>query len=392
MDRVFRRAVLPVIWVLLLACSACVSCREDGSAHSRLERESPGLLRPTLVAHLYPQGQGTDRGIIEDGVVVSLGPGEASVPDTTEFYWDRDGSLNAVSDSARVEVYLPESRNGQMIVICPGGGYGELMYRSEGTYAARILTAKGYSVAILCYRMPRGHAIIPITDVQNAFRYLRYHAAGWGIDQIGIMGMSAGGHLAACASTMYVDTLTRPDFTILFYPVTTCEEGLIHRGSYRALTGLPADLVSAASAWPAASDRFRPAEVAAARTVLERWSPVHHVTADTPPALLLHSADDRGVKPAHSFRYFEALRAAGVRAELHIFPLGGHGWGFNTEETIGTPTYGSIPVPVPAAAGPADAPGDGNAAPQPKRSDKLGPCRDLFYEVLYTFLDGIRPE
>ena len=375
MDKVLRRAVLPAVWVLLLACSSCV-------CHSRLDREASGLLRPTLVTHLYPQGQGVDCGIV----------GEASVPDTTEFYWDRDGSLNAVSDSARVEVYLPERRNGQMIVICPGGGYGELMYRSEGTYAARILTAKGYAVAILCYRMPRGHAIIPITDVQNAFRYLRHHAAGWGISQIGIMGMSAGGHLAACASTMYVDSLTRPDFTVLFYPVTTCEEGLVHRGSYRALTGLPADLVSAASAWPAASDRYGSEEVAAARAVLERWSPVHHVTADTPPALLFHSADDRGVKPAHSFRYFDALRAAGVRAELHIFAQGGHGWGFNTDETIGTPTYGAIPVPVPASAGPSEASGEGNAAVEPRRSDKLGPCRALFYEALYTFLEGIRPE
>ena len=116
------------------------------------------------------------------------------------------------------------------------------------------------------------------------------------------------------------------------------------------------------------------------------------MTADTPPALLLHSADDRGVKPAHSFRYLEALRAAGVRAELHVFPLGGHGWGFNTEETIGTPTYGSIPVPVPAAAGPADASGDGQAASPSRRSDKLVPYRDLFYEILYTFLEDIRPE
>ena len=389
MDRLFRQAVWVAVWVLLLACSGCVLRPGGGSAHSRPDRVSSGLLRPTLVAHLYPHGQGTDCGIVEDGVVVSLGPGEASVPDTTEFYWDRDGSLNAVSDSARVEVYLPESRNGQMIVVCPGGGYGELMYRSEGTYAARILTAKGYSVAILCYRMPRGHAIIPITDVQNAFRYLRHHAAEWGITQIGIMGMSAGGHLAACASTMYVDSLTRPDFTILFYPVTTCEEGLIHRGSYRALTGMPPDLVSAASAWPAASDRFSPGEVAAARVVLERWSPVHHVTSDTPPALLFHSEDDRGVNPAHSFRYFDALRTAGVRAELHVFPLGGHGWGFNTDETIGTPTYGAIPVPVPAAAGPA---ADSTTASQPRRSDKLGPYRAVFFEALYTFLNGIRPE
>ena len=389
MERVCRQAVLWAVCVLLLAC---------GSNASHLDT---GLLRPTLVAHLYPQGQGVDQGIVEDGVTVTLGPGEASVPDTTEFYWDRDGSVNAVSDSARVEVYLPEHRNGQMILVCPGGGYGELMYRSEGTYAARILTAKGYAVAILCYRMPRGHAAIPLTDVQNAFRYLRYHAAGWGISQIGIMGMSAGGHLAACASTMYVDSQTRPDFTILFYAVTTCEEGLVHRGSLHALTGLPASEISAASvllSTPQSPDRregpstYAEAYLNLVRDELERWSPVHHVTADTPPALLFHSEDDRGVKPAHSFRYFEALRSAGVRAELHIFPQGGHGWGFSTDETIGTPTYGTIPFPVPADAGPVDVPGDGSAAPQPKRSDKLGPYRAVFYDALYTFLEHVRPE
>ena len=383
MERVCRQAVLSAVCVLLLAC---------GSNASHLDT---GLLRPTLVAHLYPQGQGVDQGIVEDGVTVTLGPGEASVPDTTEFYWDRDGSVNAVSDSARVEVYLPERPNGQMILVCPGGGYGELMYRSEGTYAARILTAKGYAVAILCYRMPRGHAAIPLTDAQNAFRYLRYHAAGWGISQIGIMGMSAGGHLAACASTMYVDSLTRPDFTILFYAVTTCEEGLVHRGSLHALTGLPASEISAASvllSTPQSPDRregpstYAEAYLNLVRDELERWSPVHHVTADTPPALLFHSEDDRGVKPAHSFRYFEALRTAGV------FPQGGHGWGFSTDETIGTPTYGTIPFPVPADAGPVDVPGDGSAAPQPKRSDKLGPYRAVFYDARYTFLEHVRPE
>ena len=126
-----------------------------------------GMTEPSLVVHLYPDGQHADRGIVEGGVAVTLGPREANQTDTTEFYWERDGSLNAVSDSARVVIYLPDTRirNGQMILICPGGGYNELMFRSEGTYAARLLTCKGYSVGIVCYRMPTGHAEIPLTDV-----------------------------------------------------------------------------------------------------------------------------------------------------------------------------------------------------------------------------------
>ena len=132
-----------------------------------------------------------------------------------------------------------------MILICPGGGYNELMFRSEGTYAAQLLTRKGYSVGIVCYRMPTGHAEIPLTDVQNAFRYCRHHAGEWGITQIGIMGMSAGGHLAATASTLYTDAVTRPDFTILFYPVVSAGPGLIHRGSFRKLTGLSREALDA---------------------------------------------------------------------------------------------------------------------------------------------------
>ena len=132
-----------------------------------------GMTAPTRVVRLYPEGQAAGRGIVENGVAVTQGPGEVTRSDTTEFYWERDGSLNAVSDSARVVLYLPEACNGQLILVCPGGGYNELMFRSEGTFAAQCLTARGYAVGIVCYRMPMGHATAPLTDVQNAFRYCR---------------------------------------------------------------------------------------------------------------------------------------------------------------------------------------------------------------------------
>lgn len=291
-----------------------------------------GMTEPTLVQHLYPKGQHCDEGIIEDGLAVTLGPGEANRVDTTEFWWERDGSLNFISDSARVVVYIPENHNGTMVMSIPGGGYGELQYRSEGSNAAKILTAKGYAVAILCYRLPTRIHSIPLTDAQNALRFLRHHAAEWGIKRIGVMGMSAGGHLASSVSTLYTDSITRPDFTILLYAPITSDEPLRTRGSFKTLTGNDPEL-------------------------MERYSAEKHVTADTPPAIIFHSADDRGVKPGNSICYYQALREAGVQAELHIFPMGGHGWGFNTLETAGY--------------------------------DKLGPCREVFNTALFTFLESL---
>ena len=329
----------------------------------------PGDYAPDLIVHLYPEGQRAGHGIIENGIPVTLGPGAANQTDTTEFYWERDGSLNAVGDSARIVLYLPPpaERNGQLILVCPGGGYNEIMFRSEGVYAAKSLLPKGFAVGIICYRMPTGDGAIPLTDVQNAFRYCRHHAGEWGIRQIGIMGMSAGGHLAAMASTQYTDAVTRPDFTILFYPVVSADPGLIHRGSFRRLTGLEPKWITAASeaiyrnenpAAPAPQTSALPQDsLARAIALLDYYSPDRHVTADTPPALLFHSIDD-GVNPENSLRYYERLIAAGVPAELHIFPSGGHGWGFNTMETAGR--------------------------------DKLGPYRPVFFAALTAFLDGLR--
>ena len=396
------------------------TARDIRTAPAPIIRNYPNGFTPDLVVHLYPEGQRVDQGILESdipenqsgtrtarkdrkrkgkrGVPVTLGPGEANRTDTTEFYWERDGSLNAVGDSARIILFFPRDsasaepatragadpqtsfsrhsgaeRNGQMILICPGGGYNELMLRSEGTYAAQVMTRRGYSVGIICYRMPTGNGEIPLTDVQNAFRYCRHHAAEWGVKQIGIMGMSAGGHLAAMASTHYVDEATRPDFTILFYPVISADPGLIHRGSFRRLTGLDPQWISAASealAQEGSPETGNPEtprarggngepedSLALARARVERYSPDRFITPDTPPALLFHSIND-GVNPENSLRYYERLLTAGVKAELHIFPSGGHGWGCNTAETAGR--------------------------------DRLEPYRTVFYAALYGFLEGLR--
>lgn len=311
-----------------LLCTAavclCLSCSV------RNEDPAQGMTQPVETVHLYPKGQNSDAGIVEDGVAVTLGPAESNQIDTVEFFWDADGSLNNVSDSARIEIYLPEHRNGIMLVVCPGGGYSELTYRGEGLYAAQLLTQKGYSVAVLCYRMPVGHPVIPLTDVQNAFRYCRYHAQEWGIHKIGVVGGSAGGHLAASASTLYVDDITRPDFTVLYYPAISAAGGM-KSSTIRRLTGGDAEL-------------------------MEYYSLENRVTSDTPPALLFHSTDDKTTDPENSMRYYRALRAAGVHAELYCFPHGGHGWAFTTQETAG--------------------------------KDKLGEYRATSSELLYRFLES----
>jgi acetyl esterase/lipase len=424
----FNRRLLLCLIGLLAALTMVSGCgtahkipsgtvQEKMSTPEPIVTEYPNGFRPDLIVHLYPEGQRVDKGIIEPGTIdnqeiasinkgasrktqrsgkvrkvkVTQGPGAANQTDTTEFFWPRDGSLNAVGDSARIVIYFPRPgtpigpndptteashrpndptvskavtngptvpiNQGQMILICPGGGYNELMFRSEGTYAAQVLTAKGYTVGIICYRMPTGNGEIPLTDVQNAFRYCRHHAKEWQISQIGIMGMSAGGHLAAMASTQYVDAITRPDFTILFYPVVSADPGLIHRGSFRKLTGLAPDQIKEASEALAKREEKVSSVLAVACSTLAYYSPDRHITPDTPPALLFHSIDD-GVNPENSLRYYERLIAAGVPAELHIFPSGGHGWGFNTKETAGR--------------------------------DKLEPYRPVFYAALFSFLASLR--
>jgi len=297
--------VLSVLFLVSCAGSPAPEPQEEAVA------ETSALPEPTLTVSLYPQGQEVDFGIVEDGVQVTLGPGESNGITEEEFFWPSDNTWNYVTD-ARILVFLPENHDGRMILMCPGGGYGSsLTTGSEGYFAAAELTRLGHAVALLLYRMPNKHHMVPLTDAQNAMRYCRHHASEWGVRWIGVMGGSAGGHLASSVSTLYVDEVTRPDFSILDYPVISTAPELKYGGSsIKRLT-----------------DR-NPA-------LLERYSAEKQVTPDTPPALIFHSLDDRAVNTEHSLRYFKALRAAGVRAEICIFPYGGHGWGFNTVEHAG---------------------------------------------------------
>ena len=137
---------------------------------------------------------------------------------------NESGHLINVSDLARMDLYFPENPNGQMVLVCPGGGYVKVSTFGEGQYVADWMLSKGITVAVLKYRLPAGHWNVPLEDVHNAFRYCRANAGKWSIRQIGVIGFSAGGHLAACASNLYVDAFTRPDFSILIYPVISLSE------------------------------------------------------------------------------------------------------------------------------------------------------------------------
>lgn len=221
---------------------------------------------------------------------------------------EREPEPNRLFDVSEAELYIfpadPAKATGQAVVICPGGGYVKLCIDYEGYQMAQWFAANGITAAVLKYRMPNGHPEVPLEDVEQALRImmgLEAGATGFTADKVGIVGSSAGGHLAASASTL---ATTRPAFAILFYPVITAEKGKGHQGSFNALLG----------------DR-RNAETDAWYSLQNR------VTAQAPPTLLLLSDDDRTVPATNSTLYYNALKNNGVKASIHIYPTGGHGWG-----------------------------------------------------------------
>lgn len=173
---------------------------------------------------------------------------------------------------------------------------------------AAWFNAQGITYVVLKYRMPNGHDEVPLSDAEQAIRLVRQHASEWGVNpnRVGIMGASAGGHLAASLATLYSSEETRPDFQILLYPVISMNPEITHTGSRENLIGK--------SPTPELTDRY----------TLE-----NQVNARTPQAFITLSADDRSVPPANGLRYFKALLENGVSGcSLHVYPTGGHGWGF----------------------------------------------------------------
>lgn len=275
-----------------------------------------GLPTPEGTYLLYPQGQNTDAGL--DG---ACGPLLSNGMTEPEVNIEGGLHISHISDSARFDLYLPEKPNGQMVVICPGGGYHAVSAYNEGIYVAKWMLEQGIAAAILKYRFPYGHWEVPLVDVQNTFRFCRKHAAEWGVSQIGVMGFSAGGHLAGCASNLYTDDVTRPDFSILMYPVVTMGAST-HLGSKNNLLGTE-------ESWKSRKD------LKTYEALSERYSMEKQVTSRTPATFIVHCADDTVVPVANSTDYYDSLVSHKVPVEMHLYPTGDHGWGFNAEKYVG---------------------------------------------------------
>jgi acetyl esterase/lipase len=237
-----------------------------------------------------------------------------------------DGSprtANVVTPTLTVFQPAKKKATGTAIVLCPGGGYTRLVMEREGREAALRLNEMGLTVFLLKYRLPNDltqpdKTIAPLLDAQQAIRLVRERAAEFGVrpDRIGIMGFSAGGHLAATAATHFARpvgdnaaaTSVRPDFAVLVYPVISFADSLMHPGSRKTLLGpTPA-----------------PAQV-------QLYSNELQVSTATPPTFLVHAADDKVVKVQNSMAFYLACVHHGVPAEMHLYPKGGHGFGINNK-------------------------------------------------------------
>ena len=226
-----------------------------------------------------------------------------------------------------LEVFLPakKSANGKAVIICPGGGYRSLSYDWEGTDVAKWFNSQGVVAFVLKYRLPQSKSILvqhdaPIQDAQRAIRLVRHYADKWHIDKnkIGIMGFSAGGHLASTLGVHFnynayepmdkVDTQSaRPDFVMLIYPVITMKAPAVHKGSRNNLLGAsPND------------------------ELIDFFSTELHINENTPPTFLIHSTDDDVVQVENSLSFYKGLKDAGIFTEMHIYPYGGHGFGLAT--------------------------------------------------------------
>lgn len=219
-----------------------------------------------------------------------------------------------------IEMFSPAEgkSNGSAVIICPGGSYKVLVYQGEGVRAARAFAENGTTAFVLKYRLPDDSIMVdktigPLQDAQQAMKFVRQRAKTWGIDanRIGIMGFSAGGHLAATLATHFHHALIknpesislRPDFLILVYPVISMQDSLTHQDSRRNLLGN-----------------------APSKAIIDAFSNELQVTDDTPPTYITHAGDDNLVSVDNSIVFYQKLRQHKVPAELHLFPKGGHGF------------------------------------------------------------------
>ena len=241
------------------------------------------------------------------------------------------GNLSNVSDLARFDLYFPKKPNGQMVIVCPGGGYKYTSSWNEGLYVAKWCLEKNITVAVVKYRMPNTHFTVPLDDVQNTFRYCRRHAAEWKVRQIGVMGFSAGGHLAATTETMYVDAETKPDFAVLIYPVINLEQDT-HRGTRVNLIGKENEVAQRDGKSLDEYRRQLREGLKKNHDLARKYSLHRNVTTSTPETFIALCSDDKTVPAIDSILMYNALLDNQVPTEMHIYPTGGHGWGFTTKE------------------------------------------------------------
>jgi len=257
---------------------------------------------------------------------------EKSVPNSIdapnkENVTNTDGIMRIAKVSKpTITMYKPENPNGKAVIICPGGGYGILAWEKEGTKVAEMLNQWGITAFVLKYRLPDDTTMIdkslaPLQDAQQAIRMVRKNATKWNINpkSIGIMGFSAGGHLASTAATHFAfnadknnldTTSVRPDFAILLYPVVSFDQTFTHKGSKTNLLGK------------------NPTQ-----EQTDYFSNELQVNASTPPTFLVHAGDDGAVPVENSIRFYQACIKNKVSAEMHLYPKGGHGFGLNNKTT-----------------------------------------------------------
>lgn len=221
----------------------------------------------------------------------------------------------------QLEVYLPEKdkANGTAVILIPGGSYKVIVFAGEGRRSANELVKQGLTVFILKYRLPNDSMMVdktigPLQDAQQAVKIVRENAAKYGVDpnKVGVIGFSAGGHLASTIGTHYqkavIDNATgtnlRPDFLALVYPVISMQDNLTHKDSRKNLLGA------------------NPSKEA-----IDLYSNDLQVDSKTPPTFLVHAGDDRVVLVDNSIAFYQNLIKAKVPAEMHLFPKGGHGFG-----------------------------------------------------------------
>ena len=234
------------------------------------------------------------------------GPTESNEIIMPEKYRDPEFLMD-ISEPRMVAYPAPNQKaTGTAVVICPGGGYVGISQIKEGSEIANWFNDLGVSAFVLYYRMPNGHTTVPLTDARAALKIVRDRAKEWNINKnkIGIMGFSAGGHLASTVGTHFDTPEQRPAFVILGYPVVTMKKGLAHGGSRKNLLG------------------ENPSE-----ELVNLYSNELQVTKNTPPTFIVHATDDKTVPVLNSIQLYKALQDHKIVSELDTFAVGGHGFG-----------------------------------------------------------------